>query len=216
MPAAVTADESSDRAQLVKFLKEHVIGKTVATPKTTFKLHDNKMDAEYEDRSTFNNFTETANGFAFDITTESKEMRYELDKAGKRIGAGRDFGGIEVYRYEFGERASTKRVTGTARALSWTTKGASPEGTAILLTGVKVVDGKLIWNETMPGYMDLIDTNGKFKSGSFDSKFTIGIVSGKLVTEYETKRYDVDPDTLKRTPTNDKVPLFVAKEVEQK
>jgi hypothetical protein len=35
---------------------------------------------------------------------------------------------------------------------------------------------------------------------------------GKLWTEQEAMRFDVDRVTLKRTPTTDKLPLFVAKE----
>jgi hypothetical protein len=217
-PAVVADDKSDagDRTHVVKFFKEHIIGKTLATPKTTFKLHDNKMEGVYEDQTSFTNFTETAQAFSFDVTTVSKETRYELDKDGKRVGTGRDMSGVEVYRYEICERASTKKLTGTARALTWTTKATSPEGTAVLVTGVKIVDGKLVWNETMPGYCDLVDNNGKYKAGSWDSKYTFSLVGGKLVSEYETKRYDVDADTLKRTPTNDKLPLFVAKEIEQK
>jgi hypothetical protein len=224
VPAYLPADEkkdepkaeASDRAQVTKFLKEHVIDKTVATPKTTFKVDDNKLEGEYEDLTTFNNFIETAQGFSFDVTTVSKETRYDLDKDGKRILPGRDISGTEVFRYEICERASTKKLTGTARMLSRTTKGSTYEATAVLVTGLKVADGKLVWNETLPGYVDLIASKGRYKAGSWDSKYTFSVVEGKLLTEYETKRYDVDPETLKRTPTNDKVPVFVAKERDQK
>jgi hypothetical protein len=224
VPAYLPADEkkdetqgqTSDRAQVTKFLKEHVIDKTVATPKTTFKVDDNKLEGEYEDLTTFNKFIETAQGFSFDVTTVSKETRYDLDKDGKRVLPGRDVSGTEVFRYELCERASTKKLTGTARLLSRTTAGASYEATAVLVTGVKVADGKLTWNETLPGYVDLMASKGKYKAGSFDSKYTFSVAEGKLLTEYETKRYDVDPETLKRTPTNDKLPLFVSKERDQK
>jgi hypothetical protein len=210
-------DQASDRAQVIKFLKEHVIGKTVATPKTTFKLDDNKMEGDYQDLTTFNNFAETAQGFSFDVTVVSQETRYDLDKDGKRISPGRDYGGTEVYRYEVCERTSTKKLTGTARPLSSTIKAPSREGTAILVTGVKVAGGKLAWSETLPGYADFIAPKGKYKPCTWDSKYTFSVVEGKLRMEYEeTKRYDVDPDTLKRTPTNDKLPLFVAKETDQK
>jgi len=215
-PICLAADENkdqpSDRAQVIKFLKEHVNGRTVVTPKTTFKVDGNKLEGEYEDLTTFNNLVETEKGFAFDVTTVSKETRYDLDKDGKRTLPGRDVSGTEVFRYAFCERASTKKLTGTARMVSRTTKGSSYEAAAILVTGVKVADGKLTWNETLPGYIDLMASKGTFVPGSFDSKYTFSVVKDKLVSEYETKRYDVDPDTLKRTPTKDQIPLFVAKE----
>jgi hypothetical protein len=208
-------DEPSDRVQVIKFLKEHVIGKTVATSKTTFKLDDNTMEGEYQDLTTFNNFAETAQGFRFDMTIMSKETRYDLNKEGKRLAPSRDYSGTEVYRYEVCERVSTKKLTGTARPLMSTIKAPSREGTAILVTGMKVVDGKLVWNESLPGYADLIAPKGKYKPCSWDGRNTFSVVEGKLRTEFEeTKRYIVDPDTLKRTPTTDKLPPFVAKEIE--
>jgi hypothetical protein len=216
----VTADEtksaSSDRVQVTKFLKDHVIDKTVASPKTTYKLDENKMESDSEDQTTFNNFTETAQGFSFDMTIVSKETRYDLDKDGKRIQPGRDLSGTEVYRYEICERLSTKKLTGIARLLSMTTKAPSRKEAVLLVTGVKVVGGKLIWNETLPGYLDLITNQGKYKPGSWDSKSTFSVVDAKLRTEYEVTNFDVDPDTLKRTPTKEKLPLFVEKEVDLK
>jgi hypothetical protein len=209
-------DEARDRVEVTKFLKGHVMGKTLATPKVTFKLHDNKMEGEYEDLTTFSNFTETAHGFSFDVTSMSKETRFDLDKAGKRIQPGRDNSGTEVFRYEICERASTKKLTGTARLLSKTTKGSGYEGCAILVMGMKLADGKLVWSETLPGYMDFIATKGKYKPGSWDSKYTVSVVDGKLRTEFESKRFDVDPDTLKRTATADKMPVYVAQEIDQK
>jgi hypothetical protein len=210
-------DEAGDRAQVTKFFKDHVLGKTVVTPKTTFQLDDKKMEGDYQDLTTYNNFAETAQGFSFDLTVVSKEMRYDLDKDGKRIVPGRDYGGTEVYRYEICERASTKKLTGTARPVSSTINAPSREGTVILVTGVKIGDGKLVWNETLPGYADFIAPKGKYKPCTWDSKYTLSVVEGKLWVEYqETNRYDVDPDTLKRTPTKDKLPLFVAKESDQK
>jgi hypothetical protein len=215
-PICLAADEKkdqpSDRAQVIKFLKEHVNGRTLVTPKTTFKVDDNKLEGEYEELTTFNNLVETEQGFAFDVTIVSKEMRYDLDKDGKRTLPGRDASGTEVYRYALCERASTKKLTGSARLLSRTTTRGSYEAIAILVTGVKVADGKLTWNETLPGYVDLMASKGKYVPGSWDSKYTFSVGKGKLVSEYETKRYDVDPDTLKRTPTKDQVPVFLAKE----
>ncbi len=212
-------DDASDRVRVAKFLKEHVIGKTIVTPKTTFKADNGKMEGEYQDFTSLQlNFAETASGFCFDYTTVSQETkRYDVDKDGKRVLPGRDGSGTEVYRYEFCERASTKKLTGTARPTTATTKTPSREGSVILMTGIKMADGKLIWEETLPGYVDFYAANGKYKPGSWDSRSTYSVVEGKLQLDYqETKRYDVDPDTLKRTPTNDKFPVFVSKEAGSK
>ncbi len=208
--------ETSDRAQVMKFFKANVIGKTVATPKTTSKLDNNKMEGDFEDQTTFNNFSETAEGFRFDIVGVSKESRHDLDKDGKRVPPGRDLSGVTIVRYEICERASTKKLTGTARLLSTTAKFPNQDGTVILVMQVKVVDGKLSWNETQPGYGDFTAAKGKYKPGSFDGKYTFSIADGKLRTEYDYTRFDVDPDTLQRTPEKNKLPVFVATEIEQK
>ena len=217
--ALVTADEKkaepSNRARVTKFLDDHVIGKTVGSPKTTSKRDEGRMEADYEDQTTFNNFASTAQGMRFDVTTVSKETRYELSKDGKRLLPGRDLSGTEVYRYELCERASTKQLTGTARLLSMTTKVPSREGAVLLVTGVKVEGGKLSWNETLPGYLDLVTTKGKYKPGSWDSTSTFSLAGGKLRVEYDVTNFDVNPDTLKRTPTKDKFPTFSAKEIQE-
>ena len=217
--ACVTAEEkkseTSDRALVTNFLKENVIGKTVASPKETTKMDEGRMESDAEDQTTFNNFTGSAQGFGFDMTVANKETRYEMGKDGKRILPGRDLSGIEVYRYEIIERVSTKKLTGSVRFLSMTTKVPSRAGASILVTGVKVADGKLTWNETLPGYLDLISSGGKYKPGSWDGKYTFSLEGGKLRFRAEYMNFDVDPDTLKRTPTKDKLPPFVSKEVEK-
>ncbi len=203
-----------DRIQVAKFLKDHVIGKTLFTPKSIHKLDNNTMESETEDQTTFSNFTESAQGFSFDTTTINKATRYDLDKSGKRKLPGRDLNGTEVYRYEIVERVSTNKLTGNIRILSMTTKSPSREGAAILLSGMKVVDGKLYWNETLPGYLDLIAAHGKYKPGSWDGTNTLSIENGKIQLKTEYTLFDVNPDTLKRTQRSDKIPPFISKEVD--
>jgi hypothetical protein len=208
--------EASDRAAVTTYLKKHVLGKTVATPKTTFKWDDNKVEGDVEDQTTYNNFSETAEGLCFDMVTVSKITHFDLDAEGKRVPPGRGFSGTTVLRYELCERASTKKLTGAARFLSTTVKGPSTEGMAVLVTGVKVADGKLSWDETLPGYGDVPAAKGKYRARSFDGKYTFAVVDGKLRVEYDQTNFDVDPDTLKRTPTKEKLPSFVSLEIEQK
>jgi hypothetical protein len=208
--------EATDRLMVSKFLKNHVMDKTVAKPKTTNKLDDNKMESEKEEQLTFNNFTETPQGFNFDETILYKEMRYDLDANGKRMLPGRDRSGTAVYRYEIRERVSTKKLTGTIRVLSKTLNTPSREGVAILITAARIVDGKLMLSETVPGYLDLLAPNGKYVPGSWDSKGTFSMVEGKLQAEWETTLFDVDPDTLKRTPRKENLPPSIFKELEQK
>ena len=202
-------------AKVVKFLKANVIGRTLASPKSTFKMDNGKMEGEAEDLTTYTNFSETEAGFSFDIISVSKEARYDLDKDGKRVGTARQIGGTTVDHVEFGERTSTKKLTGTSRTLTATTKHQKQEGTINLITGVRVADDKVMWAEMQPGYGDYTAAGGKLKPGSYDATITLSVVGGKLRSRVDFTRFDVDPETLKRTPEKDKVPPFVSEEVEK-
>ena len=198
------------------FFKEHVIGKALVTPKFPFKWDNDKMEGEYEDQTTYNNFAETAEGFAFDLTVVTKETLYDLDKEGKRVGPPHDFSGVLVFHYEIGECASTKKLTGTGHGVVSTVKGPLQFGTAVLVTAMKVEDGKLTWTETQSGYADFVAAKGKYKPGAYDGKYTFKLVDGKLEIASDQTNYDVDPDTLKRTPASEKLPTAVTREIDQK
>jgi hypothetical protein len=218
--AFVTADEKkaapSEREQVVKFMKEHVMGKTIALPKTTMKWADDHLESDYQEQETFNNLNESVDGFSFDETDVRKATVYDVDKEGKRVGPGRDRSGTVVWRVELGERVSTKRLTGSARIISRTGKGASWRGLVFLVTVMKVADGKLVWHTVSPGYTDILTRNGKLKPGALDIETTLSIADGKLRGDYRLTEYDVDPDTFKRTPTKDQQPRMVYKEIQQK
>jgi hypothetical protein len=168
------------------------------------------------DQVIYNNFTETAEGFAFDVTSVSKQTLYDLDSQGQRLQPGHDFSGTFVLRYQVGERASTKQLTGIARPIAMTIKAPSAEGTVSVVMGMKVADGQLTWNETLPGYGDSPGTKGKYKPGSWSVKVSMSLVEAKLHIEAEQTNYDVDPVTLQRTPANEKLPIFVTKEIDRK
>lgn len=205
----------SERQRVTRFLQEHVIGKTVVTPKSIHKLDRDTMESETEDQIAFTNLTESSQGFSFDFTMINKAMRYDLDPSGQRKLPGRDLSGTEVYRYEIVERISTGKLTGTIRLLSMTVKAPSREGAAILIFGIKVEDGKLHWNETLPGYLDLVAAGGKYKPGSWDATNVMFLEKGKLHLRTMYTLFDVDPDTLTRTQRPDKIPPFVSIERNQ-
>ncbi len=215
----VVADEPqgdhSECALVKAFLKKHVIGKTIKTPRTAFKRAGNIED-EFEDQEDFHNLVETRHGFRFDITIVAKQTIYDLDADHKRVLPGRDLSETTVYRCEFGERTSTHRLTGTARVASTTRKDARFTGVMMLITSVKIADGQLQWQQSVPGYMDFMVNGGKYKPGSFDDIYTLSIVNGKLQAEDNFTEFDVNPDTLKRTRSKNQPPRLTAYETERK
>jgi hypothetical protein len=198
---------------VIKFLKDHVVGKTLVTPLTVSKGNDAKFEETYEDQSSFSNLVETENGFHFDLTVKAKQVVYDLDKDGKRILPGRDQSGVSVFRYELAERKSTQKLMGYWRVASSTVKNQSPLGTVATVHHPQVSDGQLIWRESQAGYSDAPAGMGKFKPGAYTSLSKLVLVDGKLQWHWEQVNFDVDAETLKRTPTKDLVPPTISKEV---
>ena len=208
--------EASDRTDVVKFLKNHVMGKTLVTPLTANKGDGGKFEETYEDQSSFSNLVETETGFHFDLTVKAKQVVYDLDKDGKRILPGRDQSGVTVFRYEVSERKSTQKLMGYWRVVSTTVKELTPLGTVATVHHPQVADGQLIWKESQAGYADSTAPLGKFKPGAYSSKSKLLLADGKLQWHWDQVNFDVDPETLQRTPTKDVVPTTISKEADAK
>ena len=225
-PGAVRTDSPPTRRrlkaliepQVTKFLKDHVIDKTIVSPKKTYKLDEGRLEVDHEDVTTFNNFTESANGFSFDMTIVKKYTRYDMGKDGKRVQPGTDRSATDVYRYEIAERRSTKMLTGTCRMVSTTSSAALPgrQGTMTLVTGIRISDGKLGWNETVPGYIDLAAPGGQYKPGSTDEKETFSVIDGRLRLESIITVFEVDPGDAETHTEKEKPIEFLAEEPEKK
>ncbi len=209
------ANELSERAQVIKFLKEHVIGKTLATAPVTFKIDDGKIEVTGEDHTSFSNFAETPEGYLFDVISVSKVTSFDLDTSGKRVSPGRDWSGVTVYRYEIAERRSTKRLIGLARVISTTIKDVDITGNfaAVQMT---IQDGQLVFKESGVLYSDFLAAGGKFKPGTWEGTSRYSLDGGKLQCQADSVGFDIDPETLKRTPSKDKMPTFISKEIERK
>jgi hypothetical protein len=213
VPARGGDSDKCDRAEVVKFLEQAVLGRTLVMPKSTFKWDKNKAEVDLEERYTYHNLAETKHGFGFDVTNVVEGTVYDLDSSGRRITPGRPWSGAVVARYEIGERASTGKLTGYSRILSTTVKDSRPAGTIHLVTGMKVADGKLTWNLSRPGYSDAPAAGGGYKPVSVDETVTFWLEDGKLREETDIAYFDVDPDTLKRSQTPLRLPPVISKEI---
>lgn len=61
-------------------------------------------------------------------------------------------------------------------------------------------------------YKDQLTVGGAFKPVAFKAECRFCAGREGLVYEHKEERYDVDPDTMKRTPSNSIYPLFISKE----
>lgn len=208
---------TSSRAQVLKFLRSHVIGKVVAAAPVTTRTDQNRLEGVYEETTFYSNLVETADGFWFDVTSISKGQLYQLD-GGKRGKAVTDMNAVRVYRYEMTERKSSGRLVGFARYVSST--GSLPtdlcpdpfSGT-VFLVRMWVEGEALLVEETQAGYADFVSADGASKPVALDGTYHYSVDQGQLEVAYQQATFAVDPETLERTPTTDKFPRQLSKEL---
>jgi hypothetical protein len=204
--------ESSARARALKFLREHVIGKTVASGDTVFKYAGNKVEGVASGSDSFTNLVETPDGFKFDQLSVSKLTNYDLDKNGKRIQPGRNEDGLYLSRYQLTERRSTGHLVGTNRIISSTHKTYTAGYTAAVLMEVR--EGGIQTREHSIFYDDFFAAKGKWKPGASEGRLRFSLKGSKLRVEGENLQFDVDPQTLKKTRTADPPMKWVSNQVD--
>jgi hypothetical protein len=188
----------SERAEVVRFLKDHVIGRTVAMLPMTAGTDPAWIEEVYEDQTSFSNLVETTNGFRFDLTMTTKLTRYRLDQTGKRKKPGRNYSVVQDCRYEVSERKSTGKLVGFRRLLSSTAKDDSFSD-AVVLVRMRLQGGTLVVQETEVSYDDSVKAEGPSKVVTSDSETRYVIKDGKLEVHSGRTTFDVDPETLQRT-----------------
>ena len=214
----VAADDTkptakSQRSEVISFLRNHVLGKTLLSPSSTFRIDGGKVEVVSEEQMAISGLVESPEGFAFEVTSVSKAMTYDIDKAGQRTMPGHDYSGVRVYRYEVKEMRCTKALAGFTRLLSATGKDKDPIGQFSSIR-VSMDDDKLLIKESTVDYVDFIATKGLFKPGALDLFSHFSLDKGKLRLEQSMDLFDVDPVTLKRSPAKDKLPTDVFKETD--
>jgi len=205
--------KGSERTQVVEFVKRHVIGKSVVAPPVTTDVDGGRITSTYEEDAVFSNLTETANGFSFDMTTLARGTRYVRDKKRELLAEG-TLNTVRVIRYEMTERSSSGKLVGFARFISSTNTQPDPFFPAIFLVQMSLERDRLAVHETMVGYVDFVAADGSFKPVALDGKYSYALEQDRLVVRYEQETFDVDPTTLRRTPTGDKFPAQVSQEID--
>jgi hypothetical protein len=205
--------KAPDRTQVVDFLRRHVIGKAVVAPPVTTQTARGQITSAYEEDAVFSNLTETANGFSFDMTTLTRGTRYVPGKAGKLLAEG-TLNAVRVVRYEVTDRRSTGKLVGFSRFVSSTNTQPDPFSGTVFLVQLDGAHDRLTVHETMVGYADFTSADGRSKPVAWDGKYNYTLENGNLVVSYEQETFDVDAATLRRTPTGDKFPAQVSREIE--
>jgi len=205
--------KTSERMQVINFLRDHVIGKTVyAAPLTTY-ADDGRLMVVSDDQTFFSNLCETPYGFTYDLTAIARGTRYERDKGGQFEQPEGSLIAVRVYRYEMTERKSSGKLIGFARYISSTNIDDPFVGT-VFLSRMWMDGGALVVHDSQAGYGDIAGATGQYKPGAYDGKYRYSVEKEQLVVNYEQTNYDVDPESIGRTPSAEKMPAQVSTEIE--
>lgn len=197
--------------QIVRFLRNNILGKILYTPDVIYSLDKGNLEGIYSDRIMFSDLAETEWGIQFNMTTISREKVFEIQNK-RPVKQTKDYTGTSVFRYELAFRKSTSQITGFMNAISTTVKNHTMEAIAYGVYDMKLNDDQLKWKESQLFYRDMPSSKGKYIPAAFDSDIRLYFENGKVVFEYTPLYYDVNPETMIKTLSKDKYPLYISKE----
>ena len=79
--------------EIIQFLEESIIGKTLFTDDVVYQLDNGKLEGVYSDKMVFSDLVKTENGFRFNMTTVTHELIYNVDEKGSRTSIAKDYTG---------------------------------------------------------------------------------------------------------------------------
>ncbi|MFC4006943.1 hypothetical protein ACFOY2_06910 [Nonomuraea purpurea] len=204
--------KTSERSRVIDFLERNVIGRTVVAEPITTYTNQGRTESTYIDQTFFSGLVHTADGFRFDLTTVSLGRRYGLDDEGRHQENAGVLDAVRVYRYEMTERASSGRLVGFARFISSTNTASDPFSGTFFLVRMRMEGDELVIQDTQVGYADFFDYGGTRKPVASDGLYRYTAQDGKVVLRFTQSTFDVDPNTMDRTPTGDRFPTQISEE----
>lgn len=198
--------------EILQFLEQNIIGKTLLTDKVVYKLDNGKLEGAYSDKMMFSDLVKTRNGFKFNMTTITQELVYQLDEKGARTSVAKDYTGTSVFCYELAMRKSTGQLTGYMHCVSSTVENQTMEAVVCGIFDVVFDGNELKWQENQLLYRDNPIGENQYKPAAFDSKARLYLDSGKVVFEYLPVLWDIDPNTLEKRLSKDDYPLYISRE----
>ena len=198
--------------EIIQFLEQNIIGKTLLTDKVVYKLDNGKLEGVYSDKMMFSDLVKTRNGFKFNMTTVTQDLVYHLDEKGARTSVAKDYTGTSVFCYELAMRKSTGQLTGYMHCVSSTVENQTMEAVVCGIFDMVFDGNELKWQENQLLYRDNPIGENQYKPAAFDSKARLYLDSGKVVFEYLPVLWDIDPNTLEKRLSKDDYPLYISRE----
>jgi Ca-activated chloride channel family protein len=196
---------SNELDRVYRFLESHVIDRTLECQIIT-KITGDQVEAEFQRRAKYVNLVRTPIAVRFDAIVLIKQQNYDLDKDGQRLDKPpyiKDRS--SVIRYTVRTAQSTGKLIGTS-ALVTSSMKEIVEGSGEALQ-VSLEGDRLTMVGSTPLYDDYFAPGGKYKPGAGRTTNEFHVQDGKLRLRSHELGFDVNPETLIRTPNGDNIVL---------
>ena len=173
-----------------------------ADAEKTRRMDGGKVEIEFDRKNRIANLTVSPEGFTFNTLNTIKQTNYDLDANGKRILPGRVMDRNIVVKHSFGRSKSTGKLIGHMEIIY----NDSPEAATGMTSNMTLfMEGdKMIMQRIPGGYFDGFAAGGTHKPRTMSTRTEIVVKEGKVIRTSETENFDVDPETMKMTPTGEK------------
>ncbi|MEZ5941164.1 MAG: hypothetical protein R3C18_07220 [Planctomycetaceae bacterium] len=204
-PATAEQAELDPVQELADFAETNLVGRVV---ETTVKSHINgqALDSEFTRRTVFVKVTKVDKAVAIDVLYLIKQTLWDLDDAGNRIeDSARVEDRVSGSRWVIHRSLSTGKLLGSTAGLIGSNGHGLGGGRSDM--EVKLENGKL-WVRTTHGlYGDGFSRSGEYTPIASVGTRAFWLEGEVLVGESTEFGYNVDPETLERTPSGHDVKL---------
>lgn len=192
-------------AGALRFVKEHLIGKTLETTLRAKIADTRQLETVFQRRTLYTHLVRNGDTASFDAIILIKQKLWDLDAKGKRKSEQpRVKDRALVIRYEIYASKASGAAIGSARQLTNSLSHTTGKATAVQMF---VKNGALVLIESTPLYFDAFAQGDTYRASASITRVTFRVADGKLSAVAVEKGFDVNPKTLKRTPNEHNVTL---------
>lgn len=207
---SVRSAVADQRAQIVDFLRNQVMGRTVVG-RVTSSIDRGRLESVFERSTNFTRLIVSENGFGFDEVLRIRETIRPRGATESASVAVRQSDRLVTLRHQYSVRRSTGDVVGYAREMAGS-DGTLSAAAVVSRAVAQIQNGELTIRMSTVGYDDHV-TVGGFKAGGIQTQSKYSVRHGRLRRAQVNEYFAVDPQTLSRTPDRPEAELIVEDEV---
>lgn len=204
-PAIAAKEEHDPVQELADFVETNLIGRVVETTVKS-RINGQALDSVFIRRTAFVNVTKVDRAVAIDVLYLIKQTLWDLDDAGNRIeDSVRVEDRVASSRWVVYRSRATGKLLGSTQSLIGThDTGLGGKGSDLEV----ILEKGRFWIKSTRGlYVDGFSRSGEYTPIASVGTHSYWLESEVLVGESTEFGYNVDPETLERTPSGHDVKL---------